>query len=324
MTAAAPPGGRGTLRGHLAAWLARRLLGGRLGPDPDVARLRRVLGHTGLRPPRDVDFAPGTVGGVDGEWVRAAGGAPAGRLLYLHGGGFVACSPRTYRPVTGALARRGFEVFVPRYRRAPEHRFPAAHDDAFAAWSAFAAAGPAVLAGDSAGGHLALGAMLRARAEGAPMPRAAALFSPFLDLALTGASVTGNAARDGLLREALLRRFAGAYLGAADAAASSVASPVAPLVASLAAPLAADLAGLPPLLVHVGAREVLRDDAVRLAAAARAAGVPVALAVVPAVPHTWQMAAAFLPEARRSLNEAAAFLHGHLCDRVREADRIER
>ena len=300
MTAAAPPVVGGSLRAHVAAALARFLIGARLGPAPDVARVRRVLGGTGMPSPRGVSFVPGTVGDVRGEWVRAEGRVPAGRLLYLHGGGFVACSPRTYRPLTGVLARRGFEVFVPRYRRAPEHPFPAAHGDAWAAWCGLAAAGPAVLAADSAGGHLALGTMLRARDECGPMPRAAALFSPFLDLALTGASMTDNAGRDGLLREALLRRFARTYLGEAGED------------APFAAPLSYDLAGLPPLLVHVGEREVLRDDALRLARAGSAAGVAVELAVFRAVPHTWQLAFALLPEARRSLNEAAAFLRRNL------------
>jgi epsilon-lactone hydrolase len=290
------PAAEGSRQARLAAAAARLVFGLRLGANPSIPRLRRVLGRTGLPVPREVSFVPGVVGGVGGEWVRAAGGGAAGRLLYLHGGGFVACSPRSYRPLTGALARRGFEVFAPDYRLAPEHPFPAAHEDAWAAWQAFAASGPAVLAGDSAGGHLALATLLRARDAGGPMPRAAALFSPFLDLALTGASMRANAARDGLLGEALLRRMARSYLGEAAAA--------------RAAPLAAELAGLPPLLVHVGEREVLRDDAVRLARAASAAGVTVALKVFPAVPHTWQIAVAFLPEARRSLNEAAAFLAG--------------
>ena len=245
--------------------------------------------------PRGVAFSHAEHGGIIGETART-GTRSTPRLFYIHGGGFVACSPRTHRLLTGAFARRGFEVFAPDYRLAPEHPFPAGLDDVVTAWRAFSSAGPAVLAGDSAGGTLALGLMLRARAEGVPLPRAAALFSPATDLLGSGDSIVENAARDAMLDVDLLRQLVPLYLGDVDPAGPTV------------SPLYADLAGLPPLLLHVGHDEILRDDSVRLAARARAAGVDVVLELYPVVPHVWQWADRFLPEARHSLDAAAAFL----------------
>ena len=267
----------------------------------NIAHVRAVFGGGALLPaPAGVRFRPDRLGGVPGEWAESRD--PAGvALLYLHGGGFVACSPRTHRPLTGWFARRGFRVFAPDYRLAPEHPFPAAVEDSVAAWRGLvgreADAARVAVAGDSAGGTLALALMLALRDAGSPPPCAAALFSPATDLAGTGASLRENARRDAMFRPGGLRHLAAAYLGDAD--------PRAPL----ASPLYGDLAGLPPLLLHAGEREALRDDSVRLAERARAAGVEVESRIWPVVPHAWQFAHAFVPEARRSLESARAFLH---------------
>lgn len=286
---------------HLADLFVRANIRRRLGGMEDVTRIRAVLGGGTLLPaPAGIRFRPDRLGGVPGEWAEGRDPARAA-LLYLHGGGFVACSPRTHRPLTGWFARHGFRVFAPEYRLAPEHPFPAAVEDSVAAWHGLVARegtpdGVAV-AGDSAGGTLALAMMLRSRDAGSALPCAAALFSPGTDLAGTGASLRENARRDAMFRPEGLRHLAAAYLGGAD--------PRTPL----ASPLYGDLAGLPPLLLHAGEREVLRDDSVRLAERARAAGVAVELEIWPVVPHAWQFAYAFVPEARRSLERAAAFLH---------------
>jgi acetyl esterase/lipase len=249
--------------------------------------------------PAGVRFEPGTVGGIPGEWARAEGAAAGHTLLYLHGGGYIACSPKTYRSLTGAYARLGFAVFTPDYRLAPEHQFPAAIEDAEAAWHGLVALGhtPGSLAvsGDSAGGGLTLALLLSLRDKGEALPAAAVLFSPWTDLAATGASVTANAKREALLWGPGLQAGASLYLGPAD--------PKTPL----ASPLYADLAGLPPLLIHCGSREVLLDDSVRLADRARAAGVRVELRLWPVVPHVWQLVP-FVPEAGESMRLAAAFL----------------
>ncbi len=214
-----------------------------------------------------------------------------------------AASSRARRAPTGRsrgwFAAHGFRVFAPDYRLAPEHPFPAAVEDVIAAWRGLLAAVPgrAVVAGDSAGGTLALALMLALRDAGAMLPGGAALFSPGTDLAGTGDSMRTNARRDAMFLSDAIRHLADAYLGGAD--------PRTPL----ASPLYADLAGLPPLLIHVGEREILRDDSTRLAERARAAGVAVDLHVWPVVPHVWQFAHATVPEARRSLAAAATFLH---------------
>lgn len=208
-------------------------------------------------------------------------------------------SSRIYRPLTGAFALRGFDVLTVDYRLAPEHPFPAALDDAIAAWLDFSREGPAAIAGDSAGGNLALALMMRARDEGFTPPIAAVLFSPVTDLIGTGPSYTENAERDAIFGGHALERLAECYLGEAD--------PAHPY----ASPLAGEMRDLPPMLIHVGAREVLRDDAVRLAGKIQAAGGDAELKLWKVVPHGWQFADPLLPEARRSLNEAAHFLKAH-------------
>jgi len=284
-----------SLRAYIGAYMIRSRIRGPLARARDAAAFRRIFEAPAFPDPKGVTYEPGTVGGVRGEWVRPKSG-PGQRMLYIHGGGFIACSPRTHRPVTGALARRGFTVFAPDYRLAPEHPFPAAVEDVVAVWRAFSAEGAACVAGESAGGNLALVLMGEARDRGLPMPWAAALFSPATDFVSEGGSRVTNAWRDAMFDPQALAAIRPMYLGAAD--------PADPRIS----PVYGDPAGFPPLLFHVGDREVLRDDSVRMAERARAAGVEAELKVFPVVSHAWQFAAHILPEARISLDEAAAFL----------------
>ena len=286
---------------RVAAFIVRRRVKPRLGDMKDIAQVRRAFGQA-LPAPRGVRYTAANVGGVAGEWVEselaAANGEVTPTLLYLHGGGFVGCSSRTHRPITAALARRGLRVFVPDYRLAPEHPFPAAAQDVQAVYRALRAAAPGarlVVAGDSAGGNLALGLMQVLRDAGEALPDAAALFSPATDLTGGSASLTINAERDAMFHGPHLENLLQPYLNGAD--------PAQPL----ASPLLGSLAGLPPLLIHVGQSEVLRDDSLRLAQRAREAGVSVELQSFPVVPHVWQMLHR-LPEARHSIAAAARFL----------------
>jgi monoterpene epsilon-lactone hydrolase len=292
---------------HVASWQAHLIVPilkwkvkRKLRASTDVAVVRNVFGSVVPKVAPTVVAEPACVGGVPGEWSRPRNGKSAATMLYLHGGGYVGCSPQTHRQVTGAFASSGFDVFAPAYRLAPEHPFPAALDDAFATYRALLAYGVApdhiVIAGDSAGGGLALALMLRCRERDVPRPVAAALFSPWTDLACTGTSIDRNARRCALLSRQSVVRGATTYLAGA--------SPTNPL----ASPLYGDFTGLPRMLIHVGADEVLLDDSTRVAARAEAVDVLCTLKVWPVVPHGWQILP-FLPEARASLAEAASFLH---------------
>jgi len=285
---------------HTMSFVLRQTFKRKLAQAKSAQHGRAIMNGGVFRTPRDVRIAKAIVGGVPGEWVEGLAGGQQGVLLYLHGGGYFACSARTHRPFTTAFAQRGFRVFAPDYRLAPEHPFPAAVLDAVAVYRALraelGAAAPIVVAGDSAGGGLALALMLKLRDEGETLPAAAALFSPLTDLVGTGESRRINDRRCAMFYGAGLGRATEFYMAGGD--------PHDPL----ASPLFANLAGLPPLLIHVGADETLRDDSTQLAERARAAGVPVQLTVWPGVPHVWQMFHKFVPEGRQSLALAAGFL----------------
>ncbi|TDX66874.1 acetyl esterase/lipase [Methylosinus sp. sav-2] len=280
-----------SLSAHLARAYLRRFLRPRICGEGEPDAAVRALNLRFPWPPAGAAEADPD---SPGEWIRAR--APKATLLYLHGGAYMAGAPRLYRSTARFFAKAGFNVFTPAYRLAPEHRFPAALDDVSAAYERLAARGPLALAGDSAGGGLALALMLRLRARGLPLPSAAALFSPWTDLSTSGASTRDNEGKDPIFTRRALRLAARQYLGEASARDPE------------ASPLLGDLSGLPPLLLHVGEDELLLDDSRRLAERAAAAGTSVELKIFPLVPHGWQLGAAFMPEARASLREAAAFL----------------
>jgi monoterpene epsilon-lactone hydrolase len=291
-----------SIQAHLAVWIIKWRVKRRLKGVRDYRRAREILRPDPYKVPPSIRVTPAQLGGVPGEWVE---GLNAGDLvlLYLHGGGYFGCSAETHRPITVGFALQGFRVFAPDYRLAPENRFPAAVDDAVAVYRALLIAGHApqniVVSGESAGGGLTLSLMLALRAAAVPLPAGAALFSPWTDLAATGDSIRTNADRCAMFSGADIAPTARYYLGDTDPR------------NLLASPLYADLSGLPPLLIHVGEDEVLRDDSTRLAERARAAGVAVELKVWPVVPHAWQLAPHLIPEGRQSLREAAEFLHAN-------------
>ena len=284
------------------SFILRQTFKRKLTAAGDAAQARAVLNSGRFRTPGDVRVTPATLGGVPGEWLES-GPANGATLLYLHGGGYFACSPQSHRAFTSHFARQGFRVFAPAYRLAPEHPFPAAIEDAEAVYKALVEGGAdsrrVVVSGDSAGGGLSLSLLLRIRDRGLPMPAAAALFSPLTDLAATGASIRENDERCAMFRGERIAIGAAFYLNGAD--------PTSPL----ASPLYADLHGLPPLLIHVGAEEVLLDDSTRFAKRAKDAGVPVDIRIWPDVPHVWQLFHNVIPEGRESLSQAGRFLLRH-------------
>lgn len=248
---------------------------------------------------------PVDAGGVPAEVVRPPGREGPPVLLHLHGGGYVIGSAASHRPFASRLAAGlGAPVLVTDYRLAPEHPYPAALEDTLAAWQWLAAGSgdPARLAlsGDSAGAGLAVTLLCRLRDAGRPLPAAAALVSPWVDLTGTAPSITRNADRDVMLRADTLAWWARSFAGDV------------PLDDPVVSPLHGSLAGLPPLLVQHTDAELLADDADRLVAAAGAAGVDVTATVAADLVHDWHLFAGVAPEADEAVAAMAAFLRSHL------------
>jgi len=277
------------------------------GDDLSVDELRAGLEDFAatIPVPQGTRHAAVTAGGVPCEWVAGPGADDGAVVLYLHGGSYVLGSVATHRGLVARLSEAcGATALVVGYRLAPEHPFPAALEDAIGAYRWLLARGtdPArvVVAGDSAGGGLAAATLVALRDAGEPLPAAAVLLSPWVDLEGTGASLAANADADPMIDLGGLRRAAAAYLDGVD--------PRTPL----AAPLHADLGGLPPLLIQVGGNEALLDDALRFAARARAARVKVRLDRWDEMIHVWQAFAPLVPEASAALARVGAFVRARL------------
>ncbi|MGE0408727.1 MAG: alpha/beta hydrolase [Amphiplicatus sp.] len=230
-------------------------------------------------------------GALKGEWQRPARAART--ILYLHGGGYVFGSPRTHRTLTYPLALAAeANVFSLDYRLAPEHPCPAAIEDALAAYDfllGLHAPEKIVIAGDSAGGGLALAALVALKERGAPLPAGAILYSPWTDLTVSGETMAANARSDAMFNRASIEGGRWKYLGRLD--------PKDPR----ASPLYADLGGLPPLLVFASRSEMLFDDSRRLVEKAKAAGLHVDFVAADNLVHVWPLFHPFLPEAREAL-----------------------
>ena len=229
----------------------------------------------------------------------APGVARACIVLYLHGGGYLFGSPKTHRQVLIAMAKNfAAPVYGLDYRLAPEHPFPAAFEDAVLAYRWLQQRHPntdIVLAGDSAGAGLAIATALAIRDDGLAPPKAIVGFSPYSDLAVTGASVEANAKSCAMFTPRGVREAAALYLAGADARDPR------------ASPLYGDLAGLPPMLLFASRHEILRDDTLRLAERASAAGVDVELIVRDRLPHVWPVFVTLLPEARDAFAAVKVF-----------------
>jgi acetyl esterase/lipase len=243
--------------------------------------------------------------GVPAEWIEGPRSDRESVLLYLHGGGYAIGSIATHRGLAARIAQAaGIRALIIGYRLAPEHPFPAAVDDATAAYRFLLDQGIAperiAIGGDSAGGGLTFATLVALRDAGTPLPAAAVALSPWVDLEGTGESMTTKAAADPLADPRGLRRMAGLYLNGVD--------PKTPT----ASPLHADLSRLPPIYVQVGTAETLLDDAVRIAERARRAGVAVELEPFEDLIHVFQALAPFVPEALEAIEKLGAFLERHL------------
>ncbi len=268
-----------------------------------VRHLRRAMNMPlPSRLPPGVTARKAVIASVPGEWVSVK--KPVMTLLYLHGGAFIGGRLATYHTFCGQLAQRlNARIFLPDYRLAPEHPYPAASDDAFAVYRQLSAdlkdGEPLVLAGDSAGGNLTLVTLLRARDEDYPMPACALALSPGTDATGTLHSLSANSRSDAMLSKGMVDMAVDIYLAGAD--------PAHPYVS----PARGDFSGFPPLLVTVSEEECLRDDAYRAVYNARRAGVPVDLLSRPDMPHVWVVFPLFLPEAREDMHVLVNFVEKH-------------
>lgn len=269
-----------------------------------IKRVRKLFEPADfLRPAlnAEVMIEPVSESGIKGEWVQWTNDAQR-IIYYLHGGGYIACSPKTHRGFTALLSRvTNARVFALDYRLAPENKFPAAVEDAVAGYRLLLEKGEQshkiAIGGDSAGGGLAAATLIAIRDRGLPLPSAAFLLSPWTDLAATGDSITDNEESDSMLSGKMIHRLAKAYYGEASA--------TDPLVS----PLYGDLIGLPPLLIYASNTEILLDDSTRLAERARKHGVNADLRVWNDLPHVWPIFAPFkIPESLAALGEIAEFI----------------
>lgn len=275
----------------------------------DVGEQRAIFHEmiTSVPVPDDVTIATGRLGGVPVVTVDTPESDPSAVLLYFHGGAYALGAAADSAGLAADVARRaGARAISVDYRLAPENPFPAAVDDAVAAYRALLDDGTPsskiAFVGESAGGGLVVAALVALKDAGLPQPSSAVVFSPWADLTLSGASLAGKAEADPALTPQGMLTRARDYLGETD--------PASPL----ASPIFADLTGLAPLLVQAGSHEILLDDAVRLAARAAEHDVPVQLQVWAQVPHVFQGFAGLLDEADAALDAAAVFIQAMRAD----------
>ncbi len=289
--------------------LALRVLKKRMFSNTDHVALRRMVNSSARhmpKPPNDIDFRSERIEGVPCLWVKALGAEPNKIVLYLHGGGYIFCSAHTtHKDILWRLSVASkCRVVAPDYRLAPEHPYPAALEDSIKVYKWLLQQGykpeHIVIVGDSAGGGLTYGTVLKIRDLGLPLPAATVGMSPWTDLAITGESVITNLKRDVLIPGDGLAEGAQYYLAGTDSR------------DPYASPLYGDPTGLPPTLIQVSKDEVLLDDSRRLAAKYKAAGVPCELELWDGLPHVWQTLAMFIPEGKTAIKRIGDFIAKHV------------
>ena len=294
-----------SIRASLLSLFMRLTIKKQMAKLDDPVAFRARPGGFGGKIPEAVKSTQVDAGGVPSEWVEWPGAPKDSVILYFHGGGYVFGDPDSHRDIAWRLGKEaGSKVLVVNYRLAPEHRFPAAVDDAADSYrwlleQGFAADKIAV-AGDSAGGGLAVALMVNLKNLGLKLPKVAVLMSPWVDLAMTGSSMAANAKSDAMLSPEAMSTFAAYYLGDTN--------PKAPL----ASPIFADLSDLPPTLVLVGSQEVLLSDSETLVEKINTAGGNARLSVWPKMPHVFPILAAIIPEGKKAVTDMAEFLCIHL------------
>ena len=253
----------------------------------------------------DVHVEAVDANGVPAEWTSTPSADPSRVLIFLHGGGYISGSITSHRAMVAEAGRQAkTRTLALGYRLAPEHPFPAALEDALTGYRYVLALGiePAnvIIAGDSAGGGLTIAMMVELRKAGEALPGCAWCISPWVDLSMSGESMTSKDAVDPIIRKPYLEELARAYLAGTDASDPRT------------SPLRADLTGLPPILIQCGSAETLLDDAVRLAGSAAHADVPVSLEVYPEMIHVWPLFFQQLAAGRTALEAAGRFIREHV------------
>ncbi len=283
--------------------IIRRTLKERMATFTDADEVRHLANAPGKAAPKSVSVEAVNAGGVNAEWIEAEGAQNQQEkvILYLHGGGYVFGGLDSHREIAWRLAvETGQRVLLLDYRLAPEHRFPAPVDDAFAAYGWLLEQGCSAkqltVAGDSAGGGLAVALALKLKDERVDLPGALVLMSPWVDLTLSGNTIDANDATDVMLSRGALQRFTDLYIGEQDAA------------HPYASPVLGDLSGLPRTYVVVCSGEVLRSDSDRLVERMRVAGTDVTLKVWPDMMHVFPIAARMIPEGKAAIKDMATFL----------------
>jgi acetyl esterase/lipase len=278
-------------------------------PRSDVNEQRRLLRAllSAYPLPADITVTEGALGGVPTAEITVEGVEPRHVVLYFHGGVYVMGDAALAADLASQVGRRTqAKVVSVDYRLAPENPYPAAVDDALAAYTGLLESGVApsgiVFAGESAGGGLTIATLVNARDRGLPLPTAALVMSPYVDLTLAGSTMETRRDDDPLLSPEALQARVPDYTSGQDAS------------LGLISPMFADLSGLPPLLIQVGTHEVLLDDAIRLAQQAATYDVEVTLDITPGVPHVFQAYYPILDEATAALDRGGRFLSAHLTE----------
>lgn len=279
----------------------------RQDPNQPIAQRRQELDLASemFLMPENINIQQVMLQNMESEWLEIPGADEHEAMLYLHGGGYTAGSCQSYRFLASqvGLACR-LNVLLPEYRLAPEHPFPAAVEDAVTAYHWLLASGippgGIVIAGDSAGGGLAMAALTRIRDTGVEMPAAAVLLSPWLDLTMSGETIKTCAEVDPSMNIALLRRMANFYRGGTDASHPQI------------SPLFADLNGLPAILIQVGEDEILLSDSTRLAENAASAGIDITLDIYDEMWHVWHYFGDTLPESQQAIEKIGTFVRNKL------------
>jgi epsilon-lactone hydrolase len=294
------------LRSRLCRLLIRHLAERRFNSDRTVIEIRRGAERLAklTRLPSRARVERIESDSISGEWVCAKEAREDRAILYLHGGGYNFGSPDTHRELAACISMASSaSVLLLDYHLAPEHPFPAALEDAVFAYrwllkNGFTG-GKIALAGDSAGGGLAIATSISLRDEGNPPSSSIACISPWTDLEMSGDSIKTHAAIDPMLNLRSMELMASNYIGGND--------PRNPLIS----PIYADLEGIPPTLIHVGTDEMLLDDSTRIAERAKNAGVDLTLKIYDKMWHVWHLNARFMPEAKNAVKEFGSFIRRH-------------